>query len=162
MIWSVLTGDRKRSGQTRTLRNTTQNIPNPEKDKFKIRKAFIPANGYDMIVADYDTLEMRLLACAAMEPSMIEMIRAGRDIHMGNATLVFGEVDGFDYDEIAAAKKMHKRVNNGELPDTALTERMHQLLRRRVEIKTIGFGQPTSQAEVKPHQNGELFAARAA
>ncbi len=139
-----------------------QNIPNPENDKFKIRKAFIADRNTKLIVADYDTLEMRLLACATLEPSMVEMIRSGKDVHMGNATLVFGPIDGFEYDEISAAKKMMGRVNNGELPESAVTERMHLLLRRRKEIKTIGFGQQVSQAEVKPHQNGELFAARAA
>ena len=81
---------------------------------------------------------------------------------MGNATLVFGEKDGFNYDEIAAAKKMDKKVKNGEFPASAITERMHHLLQRRLQVKTIGFGQPNSQAEVKPHQNGELFAAEAA
>jgi hypothetical protein len=93
---------------------------------------------------------------------MIQMIKEGKDIHMGNAALVFGERDGFNYEEIAAAKKVDKKVKNGELPPEAVTERMHQLLRRRLEVKTIGFGQPNSQAEVKPHQNGELFAAEAA
>jgi len=140
MIWSGLAGNCKRGGQTRALRNTTQNIPNAENDKFKIRGAFVPADGYTLIVVDYDTLEMRLLACASQEPSMVQMIRAGKDIHMGNATLVFGDTDGFDYDEIAAAKKTDKKVKNGELPAEAVTERMHHLLRRRLQVKTIGFG----------------------
>jgi DNA polymerase-1 len=151
-----------RTGRLSSSNPNIQNVPQPENDKFKIRGAFIPADGKTLIVSDYDTLEMRLLACAAQEASMIQMIKEGKDIHMGNATLVFGERDGFDYDEIAEAKKTDKKVKNGELPSNSVTERMHHLLRRRLQVKTIGFGQPNSQAEVKPHQNGELFAAEAA
>jgi DNA polymerase-1 len=93
-----------------------------------------------MIVADYDTLEMRLLAAASLEPSMINLIKEGQDIHMGNATMVFGPMDGFDYNEISLAKKTDKKVKNGELPESAVTERMHHLLQRRLQAKTIGFG----------------------
>jgi len=132
--------DVARTGRLSSADPNLQNIPNPENDNFKIRRAFIPEDGHDMIVADYDTLEMRLLACASLEPSMIEMIKAGRDIHMGNATLVFGHIDGFTYDEIAEAKKMKKKADNGEIPREQITERMHHLLRRRIEIKAVGFG----------------------
>lgn len=139
-IHSRLNQTGARTGRISSADPNCQNIPNPENDKFKIRKAFIPEEGYTLIVADYDTLEMRLLACASMEPSMIEMIKSGRDIHMGNATLVFGKMDGFDYDEIAAAKKMQKKFTNGEVGEEAITERMHHLLQRRMQVKTIGFG----------------------
>jgi len=117
-----------------------QNIPNPERDKHKIREAFIAPEGYTILCADYDQLEMKLLACASGEPGMIANILQGRDIHMGNAALVFGPIDGFDYDELADAKKTDKLVKNGKLPKSALTDRHHQLLRRRLEVKTIGFG----------------------
>lgn len=139
-IHTKLNQSSARTGRLSSSEPNLQNIPNAENDKFKIRRAFIPGPGMTMIVADYDTLEMRLLACASMEQSMIDMIRAGKDIHMGNAELVFGKIDGFDYAEIAAAKKTDKRVKNGELPESALTERMHFLLRRRKEIKATGFG----------------------
>ena len=154
--------DVARTGRLSSSDPNLQNLPNPENDRFHIRRAFIPEAPFTLIVGDYDTLEMRLLACASLEPTMVEMIRAGRDIHMGNATLVFGERDGFTYEDILAAKKMQKKVQNNELPPEALTLRMHHLLRRRIEIKKVGFGQCSHQAEVKLPQNGELFAARAA
>jgi DNA polymerase-1 len=129
-------------GLSRAFRNITQNIPNPENDRFKIRKAFIaePGKKTKLIVSDYEALEMRLLACASLEPKMVEMIRAGRDIHMGNAAMVFGPVDGFTYEDIATAKKMHGRYTKGEVPEEAVTEQMHLLLKRRKQVKTIGFG----------------------
>lgn len=153
-----------RTGRLSSSNPNCQNIPNPENDKFKIRKAFTitPNSRNKLLVADYDTLEMRLLACASMEESMIEMIRSGKDIHMGNATLVFGGKDGFDYAEIAAAKKAQSRFTKGELKESDITERMHHLLQRRKQVKTIGFGQRRRQAEVKLPQNGELFVAEAA
>ena len=117
-----------------------QNIPNPDNDKFLIRKAFVPEANNDLICLDYDALEMRLLAAASMEPSMVKMIRDGKDIHMGNAELVFGKTDNFDYAEIAKAKKTDKQVKAHELPESAFTERMHWLLTRRKQVKAIGFG----------------------
>lgn len=129
-----------RTGRLSSADPNLQNIPNPERDKFGIRRAFMPEDGYTMIVADYDTLEMRLLAAASLEPSMIQLINEGQDIHMGNATMVFGPMDGFTYEEISQAKKTDKKVKNAELPESALTERMHHLLQRRLQAKTIGFG----------------------
>jgi DNA polymerase I-like protein with 3'-5' exonuclease and polymerase domains len=72
-------------------------------------------------------LEMRLLAAAALEMPMIEMIHAGKDIHIGNAEIVFG----LPYDDIKAAKKKEK---------SELTAYDHQCLAARNAVKSIGFG----------------------
>jgi len=158
MIWSGLAGNCKRSVKTRTLRNTTQNIPKLDKDKWGLRKAFIPEDGNVIVCGDFNQLEMRLLACAAMEEGMIDVFRKGWDIHMGNAALMFN----IPYDDIKLAKKIDKEVHEGKRPETDITDYVKTCLARRYDAKSIGFGQPESQAEVKLPQNGELFAARAA
>lgn len=113
-----------------------QNIPNPDMDKFKIRRAFTHEPGNILIVADYEQLEMRLLAAAAMEKDMIDIFLKGWDIHMGNASLVFG----LPYEDIAAAKKIDKKVKEGSLPESEMTEYVHKCLDARQAAKAIGFG----------------------
>lgn len=104
-----------------------QNIPNPEKDRFQIRKAFIARPGYKLLCLDYEALEMRLLGAAALEPNMIKIFESGRDIHMGNAALVYG----VPYDDIKAAKKKDKKD---------LTDYDRKMLAYRASVKVVGFG----------------------
>jgi DNA polymerase-1 len=89
-----------------------------------------------MIVADYSALEMRLLACAALEQDMINIFLRGEDIHMGNASMVFG----MPYADIVAAKKIDKDVKGGKLPESAMTTYHRECLDARQKVKTIGFG----------------------
>ena len=46
-----------------------------------IRKLFVAGSNHVLIVADYDQIELRCLAYAATEPSMIKIFRQRRDIH---------------------------------------------------------------------------------
>lgn len=113
-----------------------QNIPTPEKDKWKLRSAFIAPKGKKLIVADYNQLEMRLLAAAAREQDMIDIFLRNWDIHMGNASMMMN----IPYDEIKEAKKIDKEVKEGRLPDSALTSRVLTCLHARAAAKNIGFG----------------------
>lgn len=113
-----------------------QNIPRPENDKWSLRSAFIPEPGYTIIAVDYEQLEMRLLAAAALEPKMIQIFAEGKDIHTGNVEMVFG----IPYDDVVAAKKVDKKVKSGELPPDAMTDYIKLCIRRRNEIKSVGFG----------------------
>lgn len=122
--------DVARTGRLSSSDPNMQNIPKPENDKWKLRGAFVAAPGHKLIVADYEQLEMRLLACASLEPGMIEVIKKGWDIHMGNASMIFG----MPYDEIKAAKKMKEQNPAG------LTDRMKECLAARAAAKDIGFG----------------------
>ncbi len=104
-----------------------QNIPNPENDVFQIRRAFVARKGYKIICLDYEALEMRLLAAASMEPAMVDLFKKGWDIHMGNASMVFG----LPYEDIKAAKKKDKKEH---------TDYDKRCLRARADVKAIGFG----------------------
>lgn len=128
--------DIARTGRLSSSDPNMQNIPRPENDKWKLRGAFIAPHGNDLIVADYEQLEMRLLAAGSREEGMCEVIRRGWDIHMGNASMIYD----VPYEEVAAAKKIEKDVKSGKLPKEAMTERVEYLLRCRAEVKTIGFG----------------------
>lgn len=113
-----------------------QNQPTLENDKFGIRKSFIAEPGNTLLVFDYKALEMRLLAAAAQEEPMIEAFRQKRDPHMANASMIFG----VPYEDVVAAKKIDKQVKEGVLPESALTQRHHDLLGFRAAAKTLGFG----------------------
>jgi DNA polymerase-1 len=128
--------DVARTGRLSSSDPNLQNIPNPDMDKFKIRRAFTHEPGNILVVADYEQLEMRLLAAAAMEQDMIDIFLKGWDIHMGNASLVFG----MPYEDIAAAKKVDKKVKEGELGPDAMTDYVHKCLDARQAAKAIGFG----------------------
>ena len=141
--------DVARTGRLSSSDPNLQNIPTTENDKFKLRGAFIPnAPDEELIVVDYEALEMRLLACATVGTSqypqgaqdMIQIFLDKKDIHMGNAALVMGRKHGVTYEEIVAAKKMDKLVKESKEPGSRMTERMHQCLKWRAQIKNIAFG----------------------
>lgn len=121
--------DVARTGRLSSSEPNLQNIPRPENDHWDLRSAFIPRDGHTMLCFDYGQLEMRLLAEAAQDEDMTNMINSGRDIHMGNAELVFG----LGYDDIVAAK--YKKENKLEMSahDT-------ECMAARAAVKAIGFG----------------------
>lgn len=132
--------DVARTGRLSSSDPNLQNIKRSEDDKYEIRKAFIAPSGRKLIVADYEQLEMRLLASAAMEPKMIDIFHQNRDIHMGNAEMVFGTKYGITYEDIVAAKKIDKKVKNGEFSTSAYTQKVKDCLYARQAVKEIGFG----------------------
>jgi DNA polymerase-1 len=78
-----------------------------------------------LIVADYEQLEMRIMAHMSQDPTMIDTIRAGRDLHSMTAALA----GGHDYDEIVAAKKAKDP-----------SDRQKELIEIRAGMKAVGFG----------------------
>ena len=145
--------DVARTGRLSSRDPALQNIPRPENDRWGVREAFI-AEGNNLIFAfDYDQLEMRLVAAAAMEQDMIAIFEKKWDIHMGNASMMFG----IPYDDLKSAKNIDKQVKEGALNPDALTDYVRKCLDARRDSKAIGFGQPVRQAEVKPTQNGEAY-----
>lgn len=102
-----------------------QNQPRP-RDDFDIRTSFIAGPGKKLIVADYDQLEMFILAHFSKDKGMIANIIAGKDIHTSNVELVWGE----PYEDVAAAKK-----NKDDHSPRA--KRLREL---RNFVKVVGFG----------------------
>lgn len=128
--------DITRTGRLSSADPNLQNIPTSENDKWGLRALFIAPPGRELIVADYNQLEMRLLAAAAREKTMIDIFLRGWDIHMGNATMMMK----IPYDEIKDAKSIDKKVKEGLLPDSYLTERVLYCLAARAKCKNTGFG----------------------
>ena len=147
--------DVARTGRLSSSDPNLQNVPQPDKDKFKLRGAFRPQPGAGtcLIVGDYSALEMRLLACATVTTAcpqgaqeMIQIFLDGKDIHMGNAATIFGPIYrdryGWDltYDFLKEAKKLDGQVKEGKAPKDALTERHVLALLARNNVKASTFG----------------------
>lgn len=147
--------DVARTGRLSSSDPNLQNIPTPEKDKFQLRGAFqaTPGAKTRLIVGDYSQLEMRLLACATATETnpqgardMIQVFLDGKDIHMGNAEMVFGPIFErkygwkLTYDFLKEAKKVDGGVKEGKLPPEARTDRHEKALFARNAIKSVGFG----------------------
>ncbi|KAI3673791.1 hypothetical protein L6452_39921 [Arctium lappa] len=73
------------TGRLSARRPNLQNQPALEKDRYKIRQAFIAAPGNSLIVADYGQLELRILAHLADCKSMLDAFKAGGDFHSRTA-----------------------------------------------------------------------------
>jgi DNA polymerase-1 len=67
-----------------------QNIPVRTELGRRIRAAFVPDAGWRFVAADYSQIELRILAHASGEESLIEAFRRGEDIHARTASEVFG------------------------------------------------------------------------
>lgn len=119
-----------------------QNWPKPETDRFKLRGAIVAPEGHTLIVADYEALEMRLLAAASLEQDMIQIFLDGKDIHMGNAEMVFGA----PYADLKTAKKMNGEIKEGKRPESDYDIMLpggftvKQCVDFRNDIKAVGFG----------------------
>ncbi len=67
-----------------------QQIPrNSEQAPF--RECFVPQEGYKLVVADYSSMEMRILADLSEDEKFIKAIRDGIDIHSYTASLMFNK-----------------------------------------------------------------------
>lgn len=66
-----------------------QNIPIRTEEGRRIREAFIPADGWFLISADYSQIELRILAHLSQDPALVEIFRAGEDVHTRTAAEIF-------------------------------------------------------------------------
>lgn len=55
-----------------------------------VRSALIPADGHKFVVADFSSIEARTLGWVADEPGYLDAFRAGRDLYVDLASVVFG------------------------------------------------------------------------
>ena len=72
-----------------------QNIPIRTEEGRRIRQAFVVGHGYDALMsADYSQIEMRIMAHASEDESLIEAFKSGMDFHTVTASRVFGVEPG--------------------------------------------------------------------
>ncbi len=78
------------TGRLSSSNPNLQNIPVKTELGREIRAAFIPRDGWKLLVADYSQIELRLLAHMSKDPVLIDAFRRGEDIHTRTAAEVMG------------------------------------------------------------------------
>ncbi len=78
------------TGRLSSSNPNLQNIPIRTALGREIRAAFVPREGWKLLVADYSQIELRLLAHMSDDPLLLEAFRNGEDIHRRTASEVLG------------------------------------------------------------------------
>jgi DNA polymerase-1 len=98
------------TGRLSSSNPNLQNIPVKTELGREIRAAFVPRQGWKMLVADYSQIELRLLAHMSQDPLLLHAFRTGEDIHTRTAAEVFGVDPAFVTPEL---RRNAKVVNFG-------------------------------------------------
>jgi DNA polymerase-1 len=78
-----------RTGRLSSDRPNLHNIPVRTDEGRQFRRAFVPAPGYELLVADYNQIELRCIAHLAEDPGLIAAFESGTDIHTETAARIF-------------------------------------------------------------------------
>jgi DNA polymerase I len=79
-----------RTGRLSSDQPNLHNIPVRSELGREFRRAFVPATGCQLLIADYNQIELRCIAHLAQDPGLIESFESGRDIHTETAARIFG------------------------------------------------------------------------
>jgi DNA polymerase-1 len=77
------------TGRLSSFNPNLQNIPIRTEEGRGIRAAFVPEDGWELVVADYSQIELRLLAEMSRDPVLVDAFTRNEDIHTRTAAEVF-------------------------------------------------------------------------
>ena len=79
-----------RTGRLSSEHPNLHNIPVRSEGGRRFRTAFVPRQGWKLLVADYDQIELRVIAHLSGDAGLIAAFSAGQDIHRAVAAGVYG------------------------------------------------------------------------
>ena len=85
-----------------------QNIPNKTDIGREIREGFVATPGFDLVSFDYSQIELRIAAFLSGDKKLIEIFRAGADVHTAVASRVFN----VPLDEVSKEMRRRAKVIN--------------------------------------------------
>jgi len=103
------------TGRLSSSNPNLQNIPIRTQRGREIRKAFVPAQGFKMLAADYSQVELRVIASISKDQNMIEAFKNGEDIHARTAKEIFGldSIGEVDQNQRRKAKEVNFGIPYG-------------------------------------------------
>jgi DNA polymerase-1 len=99
-----------RTGRLSSESPNLHNIPVRSDEGRQFRRAFIPAKGCRLLVADYNQIELRVIAHLSADPGLTAAFTNGDDIHATTAARIYG-VD--ENDVTVAQRSKAKMVSYG-------------------------------------------------
>lgn len=85
-----------------------QNIPIRTPEGRRIRQAFVPADGYRLLAADYSQIELRIMAHLSGDRGLLDAFANDLDVHRATAAEVFGvSTDAVSNDQRRSAKAIN-------------------------------------------------------
>lgn len=79
-----------RTGRLSSDAPNLHNIPVRSEEGHRFREVFVPAEGKRFLVADYNQIELRVIAHLAEDPGLVEAFTSGQDIHRATAARIYG------------------------------------------------------------------------
>lgn len=96
------------TGRLSSSNPNLQNIPIRTAFSRQIRRAFLPAEGWTLVAADYSQIELRILAHLSQEPELVNAYNQNLDVHTRTAQLILGK------DEVTSEeRRLAKIINYG-------------------------------------------------
>jgi DNA polymerase I len=83
-----------RTGRLSSDKPNLHNIPVRSEEGRLFRRAFVASEGTELLVADYNQIELRCIAHLAQDPGLLDAFNSGQDIHNATAARVFGVEPG--------------------------------------------------------------------
>lgn len=99
-----------RTGRLSSDAPNLHNIPVRTDEGRRFREAFVPDPGNEFLVADYNQIELRVIAHLSNDPGLVEAFAEGRDIHTATAARIFEVAPG---DVTAMQRSKSKMVSYG-------------------------------------------------
>ncbi len=100
------------TGRLASINPNLQNIPIRTEIGRQIRRGFVAKEGYELLVADYSQIELRILAHISEEAALIEAFKQGEDIHTRTAAQLYG----LDINSVSPdMRRLAKTINFGVL-----------------------------------------------
>ena len=82
------------TGRLSSSNPNLQNIPVRTEFSRRIRKAFLPQEGWQLLSADYSQIELRILAHLSQEEVLVNAYQQGDDVHQLTARLLLDKAEG--------------------------------------------------------------------
>ncbi|HUQ39275.1 MAG TPA: DNA polymerase I [Acidimicrobiales bacterium] len=99
-----------RTGRLSSDQPNLHNVPVRTEEGRQFRRAFVPDDGWSLLVADYNQIELRVIAHLAEDPGLIEAFTSGTDVHTTTAARIFAVEPG---DVTLAQRSKAKMVSYG-------------------------------------------------